>query len=192
LKVSNLLSQIENEWNHKREEMHRETSDYQTEMLENQELIAQRTMRDSTVMKVIAILTALFLPGTFIAVRPRHPSLAPTGSADRYFAIQILFTVPVFHWDDEDPIQPHLITYWIFTVPITTTFVVGFSIWFAGIWRQERREEKERARKRLQRKRDRERDVADAAAESARVEANTAGLRAAVEPVVENSYGSGV
>jgi Mg2+ and Co2+ transporter CorA len=75
LKVSNLLSQIENEWNHKREEMHRETSDYQTEMLENQELIAQRTMRDSTVMKVIAILTALFLPGTFIAVRPRHPSL---------------------------------------------------------------------------------------------------------------------
>jgi hypothetical protein len=123
---------------------------------------------------------------------PATQVFASTGSADRHFAIQILFTVPVFHWDDEDPIQPRLITYWIFTVPITTTFVVGFSIWFAGIWRQERREEKERARKRLQRKRDRERDVADAAAESARMEANTAGLRAAVEPVVEDSYGSGV
>jgi Mg2+ and Co2+ transporter CorA len=45
-----------------------EVSVYQTEMLARQELIAVRTKRDNTVMKVIAVLTALFLPGTFIAV----------------------------------------------------------------------------------------------------------------------------
>jgi hypothetical protein len=41
---------------------------YQTQMLARQEFIAVRTKRDNTVMKVIAVLTALFLPGTFIAV----------------------------------------------------------------------------------------------------------------------------
>ena len=37
-------------------------------MLEQQEFVVAQTKRDNTVMKVIAILTALFLPGTFIAV----------------------------------------------------------------------------------------------------------------------------
>ena len=52
-----------------------ETSKYQIEMMKfqvrmlgAQELIASRTKRDSTVMKVIAVLTSLFLPGAFIAV----------------------------------------------------------------------------------------------------------------------------
>ena len=45
-----------------------EVSIYQTEMLARQELIAVRTKRDNTVMKAIAVLTAFFLPGTFIAV----------------------------------------------------------------------------------------------------------------------------
>lgn len=40
----------------------------QGKMLRQQELIAFRTKRDNAVMKVIAVLTALFLPGTFIAV----------------------------------------------------------------------------------------------------------------------------
>jgi Mg2+ and Co2+ transporter CorA len=39
-------------------------------MLQKQEVIATRTKRDGTVMKVLALLTAVFLPMTFIAVRP--------------------------------------------------------------------------------------------------------------------------
>jgi Mg2+ and Co2+ transporter CorA len=41
---------------------------YQIKMLKAQELIARRTKRDNSVMKVIAVLTSLFLPGAFIAV----------------------------------------------------------------------------------------------------------------------------
>ena len=37
-------------------------------MLKQQEFIVAQTKRDNTVMKVIVVLTALFLPGTFIAV----------------------------------------------------------------------------------------------------------------------------
>lgn len=81
MKVSNLLSQIENEWNHTREFLHLDTSDYHTEMLEKQEVIAERTKQDSKVMKVIAILTALFLPGTFIAVCSCSPCLTLVYSA---------------------------------------------------------------------------------------------------------------
>jgi len=63
-----LLAEKENEWSHQALEKRQQTSDYQIEMLKQQELIASRTKRDNTVMKVIAVLTALFLPGTFIAV----------------------------------------------------------------------------------------------------------------------------
>ena len=51
------------------------TATYQTNMvakqekiLENQVLIAKRAKMDGTVTKYIAVLTAFFLPGTFIAV----------------------------------------------------------------------------------------------------------------------------
>jgi hypothetical protein len=73
--VSILLAERENEWSHKAMEKQHETSKYQTDMMRfqvrmlvAQELIASRTKRDNTVMKVIAVLTSLFLPGAFIAV----------------------------------------------------------------------------------------------------------------------------
>ena len=68
LQLSNLLAQRENEWTH-------ETANYQIEMLKKQEsilqnqgIIAKKAKLDGTVTKWIAILTALLLPGTFIAV----------------------------------------------------------------------------------------------------------------------------
>lgn len=70
-----MLAEKENEWSHQAVEKRQQTSEYQlaiieyqVKMLKQQELIASRTKRDNTVMKVIAVLTALFLPGTFIAV----------------------------------------------------------------------------------------------------------------------------
>jgi len=69
------LADRENEWG-RQAQIRQETYDnqlaiikYQTKMLEQQEFVVAQTKRDNTVMKVIAILTALFLPGTFIAVR---------------------------------------------------------------------------------------------------------------------------
>jgi hypothetical protein len=66
--LSNLLAQRENEWTH-------DTAKYQNDMLEKQEIIlqnqaiiAKKAKLDGTVTKWIAILTALLLPGTFIAV----------------------------------------------------------------------------------------------------------------------------
>jgi hypothetical protein len=68
LQLSNLLAQRENEWTH-------DTAKYQNDMLtkqeiilQNQAIIAKKAKLDGTVTKWIAILTALLLPGTFIAV----------------------------------------------------------------------------------------------------------------------------
>ena len=58
----------ENEWSHQAQQKRQETADNQLKMLKQQEFIVARTKRDSTIMKVVAFLTALFLPGTFIAV----------------------------------------------------------------------------------------------------------------------------
>ncbi|KAH8761333.1 hypothetical protein F5882DRAFT_416246 [Hyaloscypha sp. PMI_1271] len=114
--VSILLAERENAWGRQAQIQRQETSnnqlkiiEYQTNMLEQQEIIVAQTKRDNTVMKVIAVLSAFFLPGTFIAT---------------------LFSVPVFNWDQENPIGPHFKTYWYFTAPITTVLVVGFSTWF--------------------------------------------------------------
>ncbi|CZR68850.1 uncharacterized protein PAC_18750 [Phialocephala subalpina] len=96
---------------------------YQTSMLKQQEIIVARTKRDNTVMKVIAVLTALFLPGTFIAT---------------------IFSMQVFNWDQENPIGPHFKTYWYFTAPITTVLVVGFSAWFLKMRYEDNLEEKRR------------------------------------------------
>ena len=63
-----MLAEKENEWSHQAIDKQQHTSDYQNKMLKQQELIASRTKRDNTVMKVIAVLTSLFLPGTFVAV----------------------------------------------------------------------------------------------------------------------------
>lgn len=95
---------------------------YQNRMLTQQHLIASRAKRDNTVMKTIAVLTALFLPGTFIAT---------------------VFSVPVFTWSEPSPFGPHFMMYWYFTVPITTVLVVGFSVWFTKMWWDDRRAERE-------------------------------------------------
>jgi Mg2+ and Co2+ transporter CorA len=48
-------------------------------MLQKQGIIATKTQRDGTVMKVLAFLTALFLPMTFIAVSPEIKLYEDTG-----------------------------------------------------------------------------------------------------------------
>lgn len=60
-----------------------------------------------------------------------------------------MFSVPVFNWDQENPIGPHFKTYWYFTAPVTTILVVGFSLWFLKMRYDDDRGEKERRKVKL-------------------------------------------
>ena len=62
--------------------------------------IAERSRRDSSAMKTIALMTMLFLPGTFYAA---------------------LFALPTLKWDNDGPgvIQREFWVFWAFTIPST-------------------------------------------------------------------------
>ncbi|KAI0863626.1 hypothetical protein F4860DRAFT_44121 [Xylaria cubensis] len=68
--------------------------------------LAAATKRDSSSMKSIAIMTMLFLPGTYFAA---------------------LWAVPSLKWGQPDVIQPDFWWYWVFTGPST---LLIFAIWF--------------------------------------------------------------
>jgi hypothetical protein len=109
--------------------------------------------------------------------------------------VQILFTMPMFKWEDEYPVQPHFATYWIFTVPITAAFVIAFSLWFMAILLNDKKEDRERAKKKQEREKKREeRELAlknyreDVVTGPTDVDANTASLPAAAARVRENPY----
>ncbi|KAF2963943.1 hypothetical protein GQX73_g9621 [Xylaria multiplex] len=68
--------------------------------------LAEAAKMDSSSMKSIAIMTMLFLPGTYFAT---------------------LWTVPSLKWGQPDVIQSDFWCYWAFTVPST---LLIFSIWF--------------------------------------------------------------
>jgi Mg2+ and Co2+ transporter CorA len=68
-------------------------------------LIAQRAAEDSSAMKTIAVMTMLFLPGTFFAA---------------------LFALPLLKWDESNVIQKKFWVYWAFTLPAT---VLVFIVW---------------------------------------------------------------
>ncbi|OTB15492.1 hypothetical protein K445DRAFT_22434 [Daldinia sp. EC12] len=61
---------------------------------------------DSSSMKVIAIMTMIFLPGTFFAS---------------------LFSVPLLHWNEERIVGDKFWVYWVFTIPSTALIVM---LWF--------------------------------------------------------------
>ncbi|KAF2242533.1 hypothetical protein BU26DRAFT_524137 [Trematosphaeria pertusa] len=63
--------------------------------------LAAASKRDSSAMKVIAVLTALFLPGTCIAT---------------------LFAMPILNWNAfsmRDVMTSHFWLYWAVTIPLT-------------------------------------------------------------------------
>lgn len=60
--------------------------------------ISTATSRDSTSMKVIAVMTMVFLPGTFFAA---------------------LFAVPSLQWNTTPVVQDNFWVYWAFTLPAT-------------------------------------------------------------------------
>ncbi|KAK5659941.1 hypothetical protein OQA88_13406 [Cercophora sp. LCS_1] len=72
--------------------------------------IATATKDDSAAMKVIAVMTLFFLPGTFFAT---------------------LFSIPSLYWDDGEVGSPRFWVYWAFSAPCTLALVAvyGFYCW---------------------------------------------------------------
>ncbi|TGJ78837.1 hypothetical protein E0Z10_g9922 [Xylaria hypoxylon] len=68
--------------------------------------LAEAAKKDSSSMKSIAIMTMLFLPGTYFAA---------------------LWAVPSLKWGQPNVIQPDFWLYWVFTVPST---LLIFTVWF--------------------------------------------------------------
>lgn len=83
--------------------------------------IAVSSGRDSTAMKTLAFITALFLPGTYIAT---------------------LFSMSMFEWQASSPSDAPSTTsssvsisnkfwiYWATTIPLTVAVVVGWRLWW--------------------------------------------------------------
>lgn len=94
--------------------------------------IAAFTGRDSTSMKILAFITTLFLPGTFVAV-----------SSDLYYERRVgtynmleqtLFSMNMFDWQ-QDPasgsvVSPRFWIYWAVTVPLCFLTLSGWAIWW--------------------------------------------------------------
>jgi hypothetical protein len=113
--------------------------------------IAAASKRDSSAMKIIAMLTTLFLPGTFIAV-----SLTPGYQRfDQKMLIQIfnmmktIFAMPLFDWQNpsiNNVTNQHFWIYWAVTGPLTLAImvlVISWALWNrsnlrAEVWRARR------------------------------------------------------
>lgn len=89
---------------------------------ENSATIALSTMRDSTAMKTIAVLTTLFLPGTYVAT---------------------LFSTTMFNWnppssgssttpdspDSTPTVSPYIWVYWVISIPLTLLVMLLWLFW---------------------------------------------------------------
>lgn len=70
---------------------------------------------DSSSMKVIAVMTMIFLPGTFFAA---------------------LFAIPSLKWDNQDVVGEKFWIYWAFTIPFT---LLIFFLWLVITQRSQMR-----------------------------------------------------
>ncbi|KAL2833520.1 hypothetical protein BJY01DRAFT_253484 [Aspergillus pseudoustus] len=73
--------------------------------------IAAASKRDSSAMKIVAVLTTFFLPGTFMAT---------------------FFAMPLFDWSEtsmNNVANKHFWIYWAVTGPLTVVIVIGVACW---------------------------------------------------------------
>ncbi|TGJ84137.1 hypothetical protein E0Z10_g4623 [Xylaria hypoxylon] len=73
--------------------------------------LAASSGRDSAAMKTLAFLTALFLPGTFVAT---------------------IFSTDFFNWQDSGMVVSGLFwVFWAWAVPLTIVIAVGWRLWWS-------------------------------------------------------------
>ncbi|KAM0809988.1 hypothetical protein AB5N19_10335 [Seiridium cardinale] len=97
--------------------------------------VAVASKRDSVAMKTVAVLTMIFLPGTFVAA---------------------FLSMPLFEWNVETGGYPSSTSfqwiYWVITLPLTIALMVGCRVWWRmeeRSWSSELEEAKQQNRERL-------------------------------------------
>src|SRR5271156_1942463 len=85
-------------------------------------------LQDNTVMRSIALLTMVFLPGTFLSVC--IVTLIIFGAA--LTQLQALFSTTFFTFSENGWQTSHRFwIYWVITVPVTIVVLVLWNIWLA-------------------------------------------------------------
>lgn len=90
--------------------------------------IANTTKDDSFAMRTLAIMSILFLPGTFMAVSALLQSCWNIRSDQR----QSFFSMNMFNWQaapGEPIVASHFWVYWVVTGPLTLTVVTLWLVW---------------------------------------------------------------
>ncbi|KAK4178482.1 hypothetical protein QBC36DRAFT_324700 [Triangularia setosa] len=83
-------------------DMHNSTLNME-KVTESMHIIAQKTEKDTASMHIITMVTLVFLPGTFVAVRFGPPALFDCDFAALLTLIQTFFGSGLFQWDEENP-----------------------------------------------------------------------------------------
>jgi hypothetical protein len=98
--------------------------------------VAVASKQDSSAMKIIAFLTTIFLPGTFVAVG--HPFTFPH---QVLIKSQTLFSTPFFNWNADSVSQAANSNFWIYwavTGPLTLATMFVVIVW--AMWRYKKTE----------------------------------------------------
>jgi hypothetical protein len=98
-------------------------------------VIAVESKKDSSAMKTIAVLSMLFLPGTFVAVSvSKSFTFLPLPAAN---ACKAIFAMPVFNWDGNGgPISNVGLKYYVaVALPLTSVVLVLWSLAMVLPWR---------------------------------------------------------
>jgi hypothetical protein len=100
--------------------------------------------RDSSSMKVIALLTTLFLPGAFVGV-----SNSPTSNRDAHDKYGMLthFFQTLLSTPEYSDGTPGSWRYWAITVPLTATVMLMLILWMWWTRHVQQKEDAEAARK---------------------------------------------
>lgn len=130
------------------EEMHQSTKRME-EMTACTKILAEKTEKQTTSMHIVTLVTLVFLPGTFVAVRYGLPSFRKY--AEVLTASQTFFSSGAFQWDQNNP-ESSQMPYWkpgFFALfaeicfPMTGGIIL---LWYLSYewarWRREREEQK--------------------------------------------------
>lgn len=96
--------------------------------------MAVASKQDSSAMKIIALLTTFFLPGTFIAVS--YLDFSCFAESDKLTGHKkTFFAMPLFDWSAPTlsrVTNRHFWVYWAVTGPLTLTTMAGVMVW--ALW----------------------------------------------------------
>jgi hypothetical protein len=101
--------------------------------------IATATKKDGSAMKTIAVLTMVFLPGTYVAVSLLEAADQEANANNELTKLQALFAMPLFNWDAENGssvLTARFKYYWAVTIPLTFVLILIWSLLLLLPWRR--------------------------------------------------------